>query len=680
MQTKNRTIAVSTFAAFAITIFHLSLIAPAMAIGSSNGWDSDRCLDRSAQQEDLLQSCLLGCAQSASPQLQQCEHACQRRADDAIRALRTRSGCSVDGFEPQPLRDLEPVLRIVDTPSGKIVSKVALLDGDAIFEGDIVARSVVPPPSGSFVTATTQGAVRTISDARWPAMTIPYWIDRRLPWPERVGDAIRHWEANTRVRFRAITAQEKLLAIGDFVEFTTGPGCTSAVGRQGGSQPIKLALGCATANVVHEIGHAIGLWHEQSRVDRDEYIRIHWDNLRPGMEFNFTTYRQMAADGIDLGPFDFDSIMIYPSFIRDPSYVFDTERPTITRHDGSAWARTSRLSEGDAAAVHLLYRSPVWIASLDGPASSAKEPDDGRSRAHKVFCLAHQNCLTGDVDGDARDDLIAVDMTRPHRAWAVLSDGIGFTPNPGAEAWSEDIAPRARVFLLGDVSGDGKSDLVALRGGRACTARTSGCTDRESLGDVFVALSDGRRFQPAVPWHDLLCTNEWSCHLGDVDGDGRADLVAFPKRRKARGVWVARSTGRSFSDPVLWHPLACSSEETCELGDVDGDSRADVVILDTVENRIQVARSTGFGFVADTSLTSDALAGSDTFDVGDLNADGRADVIGFARRDGVVRIAWSAATAFHAGAPRYDVCLAGESCSLADVSGDGSSEVVAHQP
>ena len=68
-------------------------------------------------------------------------------------------------------------------------------------------------------------------------------------------------------------------------------GCASQVGRVGGGQSVTIGDGCLTMGIIeHELMHVIGFWHEQSRADRDEYVRINWDNVEKGMEANFIKF------------------------------------------------------------------------------------------------------------------------------------------------------------------------------------------------------------------------------------------------------------------------------------------------------------------------------------------------------------------------------------------------------
>ena len=64
--------------------------------------------------------------------------------------------------------------------------------------------------------------------------------------------------------------------------------CYSYLGMIGGRQNISIGRGCETKGIVlHEIFHALGRIHEQSRTDRNKYVRINRGNIKPGMQAEF---------------------------------------------------------------------------------------------------------------------------------------------------------------------------------------------------------------------------------------------------------------------------------------------------------------------------------------------------------------------------------------------------------
>ncbi|KAJ7384938.1 Meprin A subunit beta [Desmophyllum pertusum] len=98
----------------------------------------------------------------------------------------------------------------------------------------------------------------------------------------------------------------------NYVKFTVGNGCSSSVGRTArGEQTVNLHRYCWYKGIViHELLHAIGFFHEQSRTDRDSYVKVMYENIERGKESNFDKFGQGQIQHLG-EPYDYGSIMHY---------------------------------------------------------------------------------------------------------------------------------------------------------------------------------------------------------------------------------------------------------------------------------------------------------------------------------------------------------------------------------
>jgi len=208
-------------------------------------------------------------------------------------------------------------------------------NGYPVVEGDIILRSKASSTRASIIPA--------IGGTRWPDGKIPFVLADDLPeaTSRALNQAIALWREKTGVEFVPI---DREYADYVYIQPAEGTTCSSEVGRKGGRQVINLAPRCNVMNIAHELGHTIGLWHEQSRQDRDQYVQIVWENIQADHASNFN---QHLNDGEDHGAYNFDSLMHYSAY----AFSKNGEKTIVPLQSNVSIGQRDHLSEGDIAAV-----------------------------------------------------------------------------------------------------------------------------------------------------------------------------------------------------------------------------------------------------------------------------------------------------------------------------------------
>ncbi len=232
------------------------------------------------------------------------------------------------------------------------------------------------------------------------------------------------------------------------------------------------------------------------------------------------------------------------------------------------------LGDFDGNGMTDLAKFTVRGAVDAGPAPVyvAPAPDWKVRRVHTFHVLGKAVPGVGDFNGDGRDDLLLFTQRRMRSvgpapvlvALAYGGEGIAFPP--ASRVWHRFFSLKGEIPLVGDFNGDGKDDIVTF------VQREQKDAAGKSIGPapVWVALSNGHKFETSRVWHRFFSLKGEIPLVGDFNGDGKDDIVTFVhdrvKGERARAVFVALSQGSSFSRSFTWASDFAGKDDTPAVG------------------------------------------------------------------------------------------------------------------
>lgn len=281
----------------------------------------------------------------------------------------------------------------------------------------------------------------------------------------------------------------------------------------------------------------------------------------------------------------------------------------------------------------------------------------------------------GDVNGDGTLDVVVAcgaccgDRHQPTGGHVVVLLGDGRGGMRDAEGSPHKVGPTARKIALGDVDGNGSLDIaVAEHDSNALTILVNDGKGR------FTGLSSRPEIAPSSVrphTHDIA--------IADVNGDGYADLLATVAN--AGSIAVLLGNGKGAFAPAAGSPMRVGRHpyDSIAIGDLNGDSKPDLVMPDLHGHAIVALLGSGTGTFAQAPGLPVAVDQRPGYvAIGDMNGDGHLDAVASHDDYGILDILFGDGTGRLTSAPGSPIRVALPiwGVMIADMNGDRRPDII----